>query len=108
MSCSHAAFFAFIALVNNGHTSIEPNKGFLLHRLAQKDNCPLDQAGLLKIQSTLLNLWVDKVKVMSDSSVNLVLNAMPMRLWNPDLLRPDGMKPTSASCHNFWANDFQT
>ena len=84
---THSAFFAFISMVNTGHPLIEPNKGLLFHHIAPMATCPLDDAALLKIQSSLWNAWMDKIKTMADISVDLALAAIPVSLWNPDLAR---------------------
>jgi len=87
IASAHSAFFAFISVVNTGHALIGPNKGLLFHHVAPMPQCPLDDAAFLKIQSNLWNSWMDKLKTMADTSVDLALAAIPVALWNPDLAR---------------------
>lgn len=81
-SCS--AFFNFI-------TMCEPDDftgGLSFSAISQRADCSLDNDAFVKVQFALVNTWMDKVKSMSDSNVDLALGALAMKLWNPELLRP--------------------
>lgn len=86
LSHSVPVFFRYMSTASSRPT------GLCLQTISElaKDGggCSLDDAGILRIQGTLFNHWVDRVKTMSDEQVDLVLGCIPLHLWDVDLARP--------------------
>lgn len=66
------------------------DKGLSLRALlCRRDSCSMSLVDLLKLQCSLGNAWMDKIKSLQPQDVDKFLRSIPGKLWNPELARPE-------------------
>lgn len=78
-------FFKFVSAVGD-------EAGLSLKTIAKEEKCSLDEANLFRVQMNLVNMCMDKMRNMSDASVDVVLASIPVKLWQPSLARQDSLR----------------
>ncbi|CAK9112467.1 Uncharacterized protein SCF082_LOCUS52143, partial [Durusdinium trenchii] len=76
------------------------DKGLSLRALlCRRDSCSMSLVDLLKLQCSLGNAWMDKIKSLQPQDVDKFLRSIPGKLWNPELARKCAEHPTSDALH---------
>lgn len=80
------AFFDYISVNDTGRTGLTLHALYKLH--TADSDFTWSTADVLRLQTSLFTLWVDKMKVLPEDAVHKCLLGIPQTYWNPDYARP--------------------